>query len=122
MRMVHNRPVGSFLKMGCGFCTRSVRSNFLYRSAASVESRASPEKAGGGGGGGGGNPTCLFSFSNVGQFSRHGVGVSLYVTNLYNKHTSNNNKITSKRGVWSHPSPPPPPLTMGLCIIITKLK
>ena len=92
---------------------------FFNRSAASLESRASPEKAdehsvgGVEGGGGGWLPTLFFPFywkQIGGQFSRHGVGVSSYITNIYNKQAKNNKKFfTSKRGVQSHPSHPLPP-------------
>ena len=48
----------------------------------------------------------------LGQFSRQGVEVSSYITNLYNKQaTTKKGKkgFTSKRGVRSHPSHPPTP-------------
>ena len=80
-------------------------------SATNLESHANPEKADWGGGGGGGGTLTLFLPSS--KVSRHGVGVSSYITNHYNKQTSkqaSNNKktgFTSKRGVRSHPSHPP---------------
>ena len=41
----------------------------------------------------GGTPTLFFpSLKILGQVSRHGVGISSYITNLYNKQASNNKK------------------------------
>ena len=87
------------------------------------------------GGGGGGSPT-LFSFfpssKFVGQFSRHGVGVSSYVTNLSDKQASKN-KLNEKSSFWTQKSwggggghlilcsppskfpPPPPELSAHVC-------
>ena len=52
------------------------------------------KKADEGGRGEGGTPTLFFSVSNffLLQFSRHGVGVSSYITNLYNKHARQKKK------------------------------
>ena len=53
---------------------------FFSRSAASLESRASPKKAderGGGGGGGGGTPTLFPDSTFFAQFSRHRIGVPI---------------------------------------------
>ena len=44
-----------------------------------------------------GDSDTLFSSSKcLGQFSRHGVGVSSYITNLSDKHTSKREKNTEK--------------------------
>ena len=47
-----------------------------------------------GGGGGGETPTLFSFFKILDQFSRHGVGVSLYMVNLYNKQQARKIVIT----------------------------
>ena len=51
-----------FEKRGADFAPGPYTVIFFFRSAASLESRASPEKADGRGGGGGGTLTLFFSF------------------------------------------------------------
>ena len=91
------RPVRSFLKRGC---------RFFYRSAA-------------GGGGGGGGLQHFFSLLKIcsRQFSRHGVGVSSYITNLY---TSNKKRFSPPKGGCgrTHCTPPPPPTFGRACFHI----
>ena len=82
----------------------------IYRSTASLESCASPEKADWGGGG-----VCSQQQKNsflkiLGQFSRHGVGVSLFITNLYNKPPK---KFSLPKGGCSRTHRTPPPFRRG---------
>ena len=75
---------------------------FPHCSAASLESRASPEKGDGGPGGGGDSDT-FFSFLKIlGQFSRHGVGVSSYITNLSNLYNKQASKQATTKKVHAH--------------------
>ena len=106
-----HRPVRSFWIMGVRVLHQICTQWFFFRgSAASLtlfrrKSWKSWWADGGGGGGGGESDT----------FSRHGVGVYSYITNLYNKQASKQAKkkkrkvFTSKREVQSHPLHPPPP-------------
>ena len=74
---------------------------------------ASPEKVGEGG-----SATFFFLKKKFYQFSRHRVGVSLYMTDLSDKQASNppppkkkknSQKTDPKRGVWT-------PITPPLCV------
>ena len=64
-------------------------------------------------GGGGGTPTLFPSSKILGQFSRHGVGISSYITNISDKARKQANKRKEKGGV----SPPPPPPCVRACLI-----
>ena len=109
-----------FEKGGADFAPGPYAAIFFIGPPA-LESRASPEKADERGGG---DSDTFFSLLKKFRYFRHGIGVSSYIINLYNKHSSKKNKkqITSNRGVRSHPShaPPPPLLLTGLLNILVK--
>ena len=64
-----------------------------------------------GGGGGGGDSNTFYSFLQIlGQFSSHGVGVSSYITNIYNKQATKKKFSSPKGGCGrTHRTPTPPP-------------
>ena len=100
-----SRPVGSFLKRGVQILHQVRTQQFASRVAQVLKNLM-------GGGGGGGGGWRLRHFENLGQFSRHWVGVSsyMYITNLYNKHASKKKKTLPKGGCGrTHHTPPPPP-------------
>ena len=55
------------------------------------------------GGGGGGELQYLFSLKNFGQFSRQGVGVSSYITNLSDKQASKEKQTRIQENKNSNP-------------------
>ena len=64
----------------------------------------------GGGGGGGGGDIFLLPQKKLGQFPRHGDGVSSYMTDLSDNSARRKKQVFRiQRGVFEHPPPPPPP-------------
>ena len=67
---------------GCRICTKSVCSKFFIGPPQASKDAQVLKKLMGVGGGGGGDSDTFFPFLKIlGQFSRHGVGVSSYITN-----------------------------------------